>query len=537
VTNSPRWREDEAAIEMALFRYGIIAPILELDPASQQTVGELVDEITARPYHLHSRGRVSVRPRTVYAWLALYRRHGIQGLRSKWREDRGCQRVLKTEVIERAIALRRENPRRKTRTLIDIMKREGTLCKEVPFHRATLDRHLVHRGASRRQMKVLAAPPTIKMEFEKFGDLWVGDYHHGPLVRAPGDRVVTAKIGALIDHATRYPVSNRYYLDERLDTLRDGMLRALLRWGTPKRIYVDRGAVYRSDQLEYSLRRIGVHLIHSRAYYSKGRGVIERWWQFLKDFESEVTGLDRLITIHELNQLWEAYRELNYCQQVHSEIGCTPAEAIAKVTRQGLEPDVAAELFLVRETRKVHRETSCVPILTREFLCDSSLRGQEVDVRFDPNDLTSVVIFKDDRRIQKAFPRTPNASPQRPIVPEKLTPSVDYLSLVREDYDRQLLEHARPLAYAKLEVEAEFDEEAFVGVVVDLSGLALRPGDRREVATFWQTFGPLPETLVRIGIEHAVRLHGRGRHVRVYLTAVRTLVLAHWRGPAQEEDR
>lgn len=536
MTDTPRWRDDEAAIEMALFRYGIIAPILELDPASQQSVVALVAEITSRTHYLHSRGRVSVRPRTVYAWLADYRRYGIEGLRSVRRKDHGRQRVLSDKVIERAITLRKENPRRKTRTLIDILKREGTLSDEPSFHRTTLDRHLWYRGASRRHMKVLAEAPTIKMQFDNFGDFWVGDYHHGPPALAPGNRVVTAKIGGILDHHSRYPVTARYYADEKIDTLRDGLLRALLTWGPPKVLYVDRGAVYRSDQLSYTLKRINVHLVHSRPYYSKGRGLIERWWQFLKDFESEVVRLDRLVTIHELNTMWEAYLELNYCQQVHSEIGCTPAQAIAKVTPRGLEPEVARELFLVRQCRTVHRETSCVLVSGVEFLCDSFLRRQKVDVRFDPNDLSSVLIFKDDRRIQRAFPRQLNAPPQKPPAPEEIAASVDYLALLRQDYDRQLLEHARPLAYVKLELDPGFDQEACVGVITSLAGLALRPAEKREIDTFWKNFGPLPEALVRIGVEHAVRLHGRGRHVRIYLTAIRTLVLAHWRGPKHKES-
>ena len=41
-------------------------------------------------------------------------------------------------------------------------------------------------------------------------------------------------------------------------------------------------------------------------------------------------------------------------------------------------------------------------------------------------------------------------------------------------------------------------------------------------------------TIVRVGTEHAVRLHGRGRHPRIYLHAIRTLVLAHIKNPNQE---
>jgi hypothetical protein len=200
-----------------------------------------------------------------------------------------------------------------------------------------------------------------------------------------------------------------------------------------------------------------------------------------------------------------------------------------------LDPEVARELFLVKEERKVHQETSCVQVKTREFLCESYLRRQWVDVRYDPNDLSSVVIMKDGRRIQRAFPRVPNTPPVKPPKGDTVSQSVNYLALVREEYDRQLLEMARPLAYAKLKVEPEFDQEKFLETISELAGLSLRPAEKREAGTFWESFGPLPEDLVRIGTEHAVRLSGRRRHVRVYLAAIRTLVLAHWRDPHDKE--
>jgi len=72
------------------------------------------------------------------------------------------------------------------------------------------------------------------MRFDSFGDLWIGDYHHGPKVLAPAGHATTAKLGAFIDHTTRYPVADRWYLAEDVATLRDTLLRALLTWGPPK---------------------------------------------------------------------------------------------------------------------------------------------------------------------------------------------------------------------------------------------------------------------------------------------------------------
>jgi len=520
-------RDDERAFQVALFRYGVVAPLVE---QVAEGTRPSVQDVARQEHYLPGKGPVRVSERTVYAWLAAFKKGGVEALRPAHRKDKGQSRAVEPRVLQRAVRLRQEQRRRTTRTLLDILVREGTVQEPVPFHRATLDRWLRRRGASRKRLSALSTKRTVKMRFEDFGALWVGDYHHGPLVRTPDDGVATAKLGAFLDHTTRYPVADRYHLAEDLPTLRDTLLRALLVFSPPKVVYVDRGAVYRAEQLAYSLARVKCRLVHSKPYYSEGRGVVERWWQVAGAFEDEVRARAELLTLHELNALWEAYREERYCHAVHSELSCTPAEAVARFERRPLEPAVARELFLVGETRVVHKKDGCVSVLGRRFLCDSFLRGEKVRVRFDPSDLSSVLVFLDGEKVQTAFPQPLNAPPERDSEPEEVAPSVDYLALVRRDYDQKLLEHARPLAYAALDLDPAFSAERFLAVVAGLAGLQPRPREKRALLTFWETFGPLPEDLVRIGVEHAVRLHGRGRHVDVYLHAVKTLVLAHWRG-------
>jgi len=409
VSERERRRDDDRALQVALFRYGVVARLVEAEAGAGAGVAARVREIAGEPHYLPGRGPVRVSERTVYAWLAAFRKGGVEALRPAVRKDRGESRAVEAHVLARAIRLRREQPRRTTTTLLDILVREGTVQEPLPFHRATLDRWLRRKGASRKRLATLSTKPKIKMRFEHFGDLWVGDDHHGPLVRKPDGGVATSKLGAFLDHTTRYPVADRYYLAEDLPTLRDTLLRALLAFGTPKVVYVERGSVYRAEQRAYSLARVQCRLVHSRPYYSEGRGVVERWWQVALAFEDEVRARPELPTLHELNALWEAYREERYCRQ-------------------------------------------------------------------------------------------------------------------------KLLEHARPLAYADLDTDPGFTAERFAAVVAELGGLDLRTPEKRALLAFWKTFGPLPEDLVRIGVEHAVRLHGRGRHTDVYLHAVKTLVLAHWRG-------
>ena len=529
MSDATRRRDDDRALQVALFRYGVVAPLVERGPDARG-VAALVEEVAGREHDLPGAGPLRVSPRTVYGWLSAFRRGGVEALRPRVRKDEGTSRVLEEAVLERAVRLRKEQRKRTTTTLIDILVREGTVADPAPFHRATLDRHLRRRGASRRRLRALATKRSKKMHFESFGELWVGDYHHGPLVKTPGDGVATAKLGAFLDHATRYPVADRYYLSEDLPTLRDTLLRALLSWSAPKVVYVDRGAVYKAEQLAYSLARVGCRLVHSKPYYSEGRGLIERWWQVAIGFEDEVRARDDLLTVHELNAFWEAYREERYCHAVHGELKRTPAEAVASVERRPIEPALARELFLVGEKRTVHNKDACVSVLGKRFLCEAFLKGERVTVRYDPLDLASVLVFVAGRKVQTAYPQPLNAPPESDPEPEEVARSVDYLALVRKDYDQRLLKHAKPLAYADLDTDPAFDAGRFVSVVAGLAGLAPRPRERRALSDFWKTFGPLPEDLVRIGVEHAVRMHGRGRHTDVYLHAVRTLVLAHWRG-------
>jgi transposase InsO family protein len=523
-------RDDERAHQLALFRYQVIAALAERRADDEQGIVTLVREIASRTHFLPGRGPVKVSARTAYAWLRQYRRGGIEALRPRSRKDRGKRRVIDDAVLDRAVQLRKEIPKRHTSTLLDILKLEGTLRGKPTPHRATLDRHLARRGASRRHLKTLGDKRTIAMRFERFGQMWVGDYKHGPVVLSPDGKLTTAKLAAYIDHATRYPVSHRWYLSEDVTTLRDALLRAFLSFGLPEVVYVDQGAVYRAEQLAWSLACVNVKLVHSRPYYSQGRGVIERWWQHADAFLAEVRVREEPMTLHELNLAWQPWCELRYCQQVHSGIDLTPAQAVVSVERRPLDLEVARELFLVKADRTVDKRDACVSVASHRFLCESWLRRRKVQVRYDPGDLSSVLIFHDGKRVQRAFPQVPNATPEPHPVKEHVEQSIDYLALLREDFDRKLLEHAKPLAYTQLVADERFDQARFVEVVTQLAGLKAEGAVRAELSSFWATHGPLPEELVRIATEHAVRLHARGRHVRVYLHAIRTLVLAHLRG-------
>lgn len=529
-------RDDEKAIGVALFRFSVIASLLEPsdeDASLRERVRALAERLHLDPQH----GDRKMGGRTIWTWLALYRDGGTQALRPCFRKDVGKLRALSAAAVERAVELRADVAARDGKTLLDILEHEK-LINIGAVHRSTLDRHLVRANASRRQLKILGAPPTKKMRFADFGALWVGDYHHGPRVRAPDGRLVVAKLGAFIDHATRYPVCSRFYLNEQLPTLRDTMLRALLTFGPPKVAYCDRGSVYRAEQFAYSLACIGGRLVHSRAYYSQGRGVIERWWQNADGFEAEIDAREEAPTIHELNRLWEAWVTTRYIEVRHSEIEKTPKEAIADVERKPVDPELLRELFLVRAGRKVHKKDATVSVEAHRFVVDGSLRGRKVELRYDPGDLSSVLVYVEGKRVGRALPQEATDGSERKDEQPKTTKAkpahTDYLAMLRADYDERLLKNVKPVAYREIEVDPHFDQARFFTLLSDLADVVLRGAAADEATRFFTTFGPLPERIVRVAVEHAVRMHGRSRHVRVYLAAIRTLLIAEMKSPPKK---
>jgi hypothetical protein len=107
--------------------------------------------------------------------------------------------------------------------------------------------------------------------------------------------------------------------------------------------------------------------------------------------------------------------------------------------------------------------------------------------------------------------------------------------MLRADYDERLLNSVRPVAYRDIQEDPHFDQARFFTLLHDLADVVLRGATADEAARFFTTFGPLPERFARVGVEHAVRLHGRGRHVRIYLAAIRTLVIAELKSPPKKK--
>jgi transposase InsO family protein len=382
------------------------------------------------------RGRVSVRTLRRQWWRL--KKGGVTGLYRRRRSDRGQPRKKHADLLARAVALKKEQPRRSEEAINRILKRE--LGRGVP--RSTLYRHLRQQGATRRKLGVSQEKVRCRWTRDQPGALWVGDFEHGPVVMHQG-RSVKTHLSAWIDCHSRYIVEARYYVRENLDILADSLLRAWGNHGASRELYVDNAKIYHAKALQLACTQLNIQLLHRPPRDPPAGGLIERFFQTCQmQLEAEVRA-GAVLTLDDLNRVLAAWLAVAYHQHVHGETAQTPHDRYHQGPRLLRQVDLGAVLgFFQQETlRTVDEDFSDVRLENLFFAVDPALRGDRVVVQYDPfSSLEEIQLYSTmglylgrGRRYQRekgSHPQPPAALPVGPIVPH-------YLDALRAEHAAQ----------------------------------------------------------------------------------------------------
>ena len=198
---------DAKAEKIALFRYGLIAPlVLEALPRGELT--RRAEEIAARQYEIPGSQRTSISVDTLLDWALRYRNGGFEALAPQPRLDRGKSRTITPQLADLIERLKRENPHRTGTTLL----RELALSSgqdTAGISASTLYRFLKQRGLSERQL--LAPAAHKKFEAEHSNQIWQSDMLFGPYVQRPGGGKMQALLHAILDNASRLIPHAQFY--------------------------------------------------------------------------------------------------------------------------------------------------------------------------------------------------------------------------------------------------------------------------------------------------------------------------------------
>jgi putative transposase len=443
-------RYDEAAARteraraIGLFRYQLIreAADPQLSPKAR---GRLVRQIAASE-HLDPSGRlVRVSRDTLDRWIRAWRAGGFDALIPSPRQS---SPRLPVEVIETAIALKRENPERTAAQVRRILRAQ---MGWAPGER-TLQRHFADTvGLASGQP---TQPVFGRFEAARPNELWTGDALHG--LRLGGRKTY---LFAFLDDHSRTAVGHRFGFAEDTVRLAAALRPALASRGVPTSVYVDNGSAFVDAWLLRACAKLGIRLIHSTPGRPQGRGKIERFFrtvreQFLVELtgEPDQTGHHHVTDLFELNRLFTAWVETVYHRQIHSETGQAPLARWAAGAPFPLPtPAALAEAFLWEQRRTVTK-TATVSLHGNIYQVEPELAGRRVELVFDPFDLTTVEVRVAGIPAGTALPHHisrhahPKARPETPLAPPPAT-GIDYAGLLNAAHQAEL---AQKVNYAAL---------------------------------------------------------------------------------------
>ena len=376
---------------IALFKYSLIAPLVT-GTFTQTTAKEYLEEVSARKYDT-PQGTKEYAPATVKEWLRLYRKYGIDGLYPKIRSDKGKSRNLSDEAKEFIISSKVNSPKRSAKSIYQELIAKGYVnYDEISL--STIQRFISKSNLSARK---LDATHRLAFEFEFPNECWQSDISVGPYLNI-NDRKHKTYIIAILDDSSRLIIHAEAFFSDNLLSLLSVFKKAVSKRGIPKKLFVDNGKVYKSNQMQFICANIGTILSFARPYSPESKGKIERWFRTLQDQWMNVINWNDFSSLEELNKSLFKYIEEDYNSKVHSSTNEKPIDKFIRhidlirfiPTKQELD-----YIFLYRVTRKVKKDST---ISIQNILFEVPLKyvGESINVRYDPTIMDKAFIFSDD---------------------------------------------------------------------------------------------------------------------------------------------
>ena len=282
----------ERARAIGLFRYQLIREAA--DPVHSTKVrGKMVRELASREHTDPFGRKVRISRQTLDRWIRDWRAGGFDALVPSPRQ---CTPRTPAEVLELAVALRRENPERTAAAIQRILR---TQLGWAPDER-TLQRNF-HRLGLTTAAAAGSAAVFGRFEAEHPNDLWIGDTLHGLRIQ-----LRKTYLFAFLDDHSRLLPGYRWGHAEDTVRLAAALRPALASRGVPKAAYVDNGSAYVDTWLLRACAKLGVRLVHSTPGRPEGRGKIERFFRTVREqFLVEITGEPDVIGRHHVTDLAE----------------------------------------------------------------------------------------------------------------------------------------------------------------------------------------------------------------------------------------
>jgi len=383
---------EEMQKEMALFRFSLIAPVVSGTYREASKMEYFRN--AAKQEHLLPNGHlVKFSPLTLKKWYQKYMTGGLKALLPKARIDLGRSRALSYDVCEQIKAYKEKFPYITGKKVYEKLIKDGYM-KAADASVDTIYRHLKAVNLTKDKMP---EKECLAFEFEHANDCWQADTTVGPTILVEGKKRQTYLI-ALIDDASRVLVHGEFFFEDNAINMQTAFQKAILKYGLPKRLFVDNGGTYQNKQLDWICAELGIVKIHSKPYHPKGKAKIERSHRTEKDKWMHAVDWNEFHSLTDVNDSYSRFLTEEYNNYPHSSIGMTPKERYLKDFDgiKFVEKSALLESFLHRITRKV-TPTATISLFNISYEVPQQYIGRTITLRYQPEDLSEVYLYDETK--------------------------------------------------------------------------------------------------------------------------------------------
>jgi transposase InsO family protein len=381
--------DQKTAIEMAYFRFSLIAPVIQ-GTFTDPTKTAYYRRITENSFTLPNGKEMYYNPKTLEKWEEYYRKKGMDGLMPKQRSDSGQTRVLNDVTIKEIYRLKEKFPRINA-TLIYSKLIEDGFVNQNEVSLSSVQRFIKHndlKSATNPNQKDRKA-----FEEEYPCGMFQADTSYTCYITENGKQRRTYLIQIVDDHS-RLIVGSRFFYNENAYNFQLVLKEAISRYGICKKLYLDHGSPYENTQLKLICGSLGIVKLHTPVRDGASKAKIERSFRTIK--ESWLYGFDpsEVSSLDELNRLLaDKVRKRNASN--NRMIGGTPIERYQRGIEHVRIPkskEWLDECFMNRITRKVNLD-STISIDKVYYDVPMQFIRSKVEIRYLPGNMENAYVF------------------------------------------------------------------------------------------------------------------------------------------------
>jgi len=362
----------------AHLRFSIIGPLLAAPPARGELEAELKKLAAKSWLHPVTRQSAHFSVSTIERWYYAARsekQDPVGVLRRKIRSDAGQQRSVEADLARLLEAQYNAHKRWSYQLHADnlrVVARANPQYGPMPSYSSVV-RYMKSHGWIRRLVSSGKRTPGIERaearletrevrsyEVAHVNALWHLDFHHGShkLLTPEGEWVKPLLLGILDDHS-RLVCHAQWYWSESAQDLVHGLSQAFLKRGLPRSLLTDNGSAMIAAETKQGLERLSIVHDTTLPYSPYQNGKQESFWGQVEGRLLAMLENCSDLTLAFLNEATQAWIEMEYHRQIHSETGQTPLKRFLEspgVSRDCLSTD-ALRLAFGQDSSRTQRQS------------------------------------------------------------------------------------------------------------------------------------------------------------------------------------